>query len=230
MTNKNRVACLPTVKRLPMYYRLLKQLQSQGIEFVSSAHIAEVLDLEPIVVRKDMTNIGIIGKPRIGFDVNESVAFIEKMMNYNNPNEAFLIGVGHLGQALLGYKGFMQMGLNIVAAFDCDPAKIGMHIQGKEVFDISELPHLAERLNIETGILCVSEDAAQETADYLVKAGIKGIWNFTPTKLKVPEGIVVQREDLAEGLAVLIVKLSKLRAERRPQNQPDQLSINQDDV
>ena len=210
---KNRI-CLPAVKRLPMYYRLLCQLKGQEKASVSSAHIAKELALEAIVVRKDMTNIGIVGKPRVGFDVLETIEAIEKIIKYS-PNDAFLVGAGYLGQALLAYKGFVNMGLNIVAGFDCDPGKIGMHVAGKEIFDISELSRLIGRLNIEIGILCVPEAVSQEMADVLIESGIKGIWNFTPAKLKVPEDIVVRHEDIAQGLVVLTVKLNEQKGKFR---------------
>ena len=208
MNDKIKI-CLPTIKRVPMYYRLLQKLHKQQQEHVSSAFIADYLGLEAIVVRKDMSNIGVVGKPRIGFNVAGTIKIIESITNYSNPNEAFLVGVGHLGQALLGYNGFVDMGLSIIAGFDSNPEIIGQKIYGKEIFDIQSFSRLTRRLNIRAGILCVPEPAAQETTDLMVEAGIEGIWNFTPTKLKVPEGVVVQREDLAEGLSVLMVKMNE---------------------
>jgi len=209
MSEKKRSLGLPTIRRIPMYYRLLLKLYEEGHSVVSSSFLAEALGLESIVVRKDLANIGIAGKPKIGFDTRESIQTIDTLMNSRDSNEAFLIGVGRLGEALLCYKGFEQLGLHIIAGFDIDPEKIGNRIQGKEVFDVKELPRLAQRMNIQIGVLCVAEEAAQHAADILVEAGIKGIWNFTPSKLNVPSHVVVQREDLAEGLAVLTVKLNQ---------------------
>lgn len=201
---------LPTIRRFPMYLRLLHQLADSGNSTVSSSAIARELDLEAIVVRKDLAVTGIVGKPRIGFNLQQLIEAIEQIINLHNHSEAFLVGAGNLGTALMGYKGFTKYGLNIVAGFDVDPERIGTTIHGKQVFSLDRMVDLGRRLHIHLGILCVADSAAQEVVDLMIKAGIRGIWNFTPVKLKVPEGVVVQREDLSAGLAVLSVQLGRL--------------------
>ena len=214
---------LPTIRRFPMYLRLLHQLADSGEPTVSSSAIAREFDLEAIVVRKDLAVTGIVGKPRIGFNIRQLIDAIEKIINLHNHSDAFLVGTGNLGTALMGYKGFEHYGLNIVAGFDVDPEKIGTTLHGKKVFALDRMVDIGLRMHVHLGILCVHDSAAQDVVDLMVKAGIRGIWNFTPVKLKVPQGVVVQREDLSAGLAVLSVQLGRL-FDRKPEALSRQLS------
>lgn len=209
MPEKKRLTKLPTIRRMPMYLRMLGKARKDGMAHVSSNYLAQALDLEAIVVRKDLAVAGILGKPRVGFEVKTAIGAIERFMNFNVSTDAVLVGAGHLGQALLGYTGFVDLGLNIVAAFDSDPAKTGM-VHDKPIYPLSEFGQRCKEMNIQIGILCVPGRFAQDITDMMVAAGLKGIWNFTPRKLNVPNGVVVQREDLAEGLAELSVKLSRM--------------------
>ncbi|MGD9638710.1 MAG: redox-sensing transcriptional repressor Rex [Alphaproteobacteria bacterium] len=201
---------IPTIRRLPAYLRLAKDLQQKNEKTVSATYFAEILDIDSIVVRKDIASTGSLGKPRIGFDIEELIDNIENFLGWNNTTDAFLVGVGNLGSAILGYQGFTGNGLNIVAGFDVDPQKIGTKIYGKEIFPIDKLYDLVPRMNINMAILAVPSKAAQDVVDKLVDAGIRAIWNFTPVKLKTPDTIVTQKEDLSSGLAELSVKLSKV--------------------
>ncbi len=200
---------LPSVRRLPLYLTVLEEFEREGKEWISTTDFSEVLFLKPIQVRKDLAHTGIIGKPKKGFKVNELISTINKFLGWNNLTDAFLIGAGALGSALLGYNGFQNHGLNIVAAFDSSPSVIGKTIHGKKVLPIEQIKDLALRMHVKLGIITVPREAAQEAADNLIAAGIKGIWNFSPIKLQVPDDVVVQREDLSSGLAVLSVKLGR---------------------
>lgn len=200
---------LPTIRRLPMYLRLLIELQGEQHLHVSSTFIAERFQLEPIQVRKDLAAMGIVGQPRIGFVVTDLTAAIMQFLGWNTANEAFLIGAGNLGAALAGYRGFVDYGLDIVAAFDSDKRKIGTHMHGIKIFPLEKMPDLARRLHVQIGILTLPAEAAQEAADLLVQSGFKALWNFTPAKLIVPDSIIVERVDLAASLAVLSRKLKE---------------------
>ncbi len=204
-----KVPKIPSIRRLANYLHLLKKMREDSKEHVSTTLLAKETHLEPIVVRKDLEITGISGQPGVGYRVDHLIAAIEKFIGWNNTSEAFIVGAGSLGRALLGYKGFESHGLKVLAAFDCDPSKTDTEIHGVPVFEMEKLPNLAARLNIRMAILCVPEKSAQSCADMLVSAGIKGIWNFSPVNLKVPAGVVVQNEDLASSLAVLSFKLSK---------------------
>lgn len=209
MTNTGlpRTAGVPTLKRLPLYLRYMRELKTQGCEYASGAVVARDLCLDPIVVRKDLAITGVVGKPRMGFPVNELIEAIQLFLGWSNTTDAFLVGAGHMGKALLGYQGFRQYGLSIVAGFDSDPALIGTNIHGKNILDVNEMPILARRMHVQLGILTVSAEAAQDVAEMMVAAGFRGIWNFTPVRLDVPSHVILQREDLASSLAVLSHKL-----------------------
>jgi len=209
-TEKQKVGSLPTIRRLPSYLYILRQLDEAGRDVVSSTHIAERLKLEPIQVRKDLAVTGIEGKPKVGYHVPSLMKAIESFLNWDNSKEAFLVGAGNLGSALLGYQGFERHGMRIVAAFDTDQSKVGTNIHGKDVFALDKLPDLARRMHIRFGIITVPAPFAQHVADMMVTSGISAIWNFSPTNLELPDDVVVQNEDLSTGLAVLSVKASKL--------------------
>ena len=208
-----RKAGLPCVKRMPAYLQLLRVLQAAGQEHVSGTILASVHNLEPVIVRKDLAMTGAVGTPRIGFGIAELIAAIEKFLGWDNQTKAVLVGVGSLGTALLGYHGFQDFGFRFVGAFDHDPKIIGKWVHGRKVQGMDQLTPFVRRGEILLGVLTVPAEAAQAAADLMVRAGIKGIWNFSPTKLQLPETIITQKEDLAEGLAVLSHRLHQLRAQ-----------------
>lgn len=208
---KQKVGNLATVRRLPSYLHLLRQLKDNGREIVSSNHIAETLKLEAIQVRKDLAITGIVGKPKIGYYIPNLIQAIEEFLGWDNKTDAFIVGAGNLGSALLGYQGFVRHGLNIIAAFDADESKVGMQIHDKDVLPLKKLPDLVSRMHISMGIIAVPAEAAQSVAELMVTSGITAIWNFAPTHLDVPKNIIVQNEDLASGLAVLSVKAARTR-------------------
>lgn len=203
----------PTIKRLPSYLRLIRELDLKGEKSVSTTYISEKLDIEPILVRKDISATGVIGKPRVGFNIQETITKIENILGWNNSTDAFLVGTGNLGTALLGYKGFSKNGLNIVAAFDNDLTKIGRKIHGVKTFNIEKLPNLTKRMHVQIAILCTPDNVTQDIVDKMTKAGIKAIWNFSPTQLKTNDDVIVQNEDLSSGLALLSSKMKAFEKE-----------------
>ncbi len=202
-------APLPTIRRIPRYLTVLESFALEQVAYVSATDIANKLSLKPIQVRKDMAFTGIVGKPKVGYKTDELIQAIRTFLGWDTATDAFLIGAGALGTALLGYRGFAERGLQIVAAFDSDPEKLGKKIHGKEVFPLSKMAELARRMQVHIGILTVPPEAAEESARALTDAGITGIWNFSPAEIQVPEGVTVQREDLSAGLAVLSVRMSE---------------------
>jgi redox-sensing transcriptional repressor len=199
----------PSLGRLPQYHYYLVELAAKGISRVSCSDIGRDLNLVPVQVRKDLQYTGIIGKPKTGYSVPELTQAIETFLGWNNVNEAFLVGAGNLGTALLGHERFSKFGLQIVAAFDTDPRKIGQWIHNKAVLPLEKLGDLTQRMSIHLGIITAPAEVAQMVADEMVKAGIEAIWNFAPVKLKVPSHIIVHNEDLYSSLASLSWKLAK---------------------
>lgn len=193
---------------MPQYHHYLVELQAKGIHRVSTSLIGHELSLVPVQVRKDLQYTGIVGKPKTGYEVTELIQSIESFLGWNNVNEAFLVGAGNLGTALLGHERFSRFGLRIVAAFDTDPAKVGTWIHNKAVLPLDKLYDLAGRMGVHLGILTAPAEFAQTVADRMVEAGIQAIWNFAPVRLRVPERIFVHNEDLYSSLASLSWKLA----------------------
>jgi redox-sensing transcriptional repressor len=204
-----------SLRRLPVYYHLLNEMAATGISAVSCSVIGRALNLDPTQVRKDIEAAGVIGKPKVGYTIASLIHGIEDFLGWNNTKEAFLAGAGSLGSALLGYEKFRQFGLNIVAAFDTDPYKVGEPIHGKEILHMEKLPDLARRMHIHLGVIATPAVAAQSVADRMVEGGIRAIWNFAPAHLRVPEFVILQNEDLYPSLASLSFKLEKRMAAER---------------
>jgi len=199
----------PALKRLPLYHRFLKEWLAAGHGSVSCTDIAIDLDLDATQVRKDLESVGIMGRPRVGYLVANVLNELETFLGWKNLNDAFLVGAGSMGSALLGYRKFEECGLKIVAAFDVDASKIGENIHGKHVLPLDKLPNLAQRMHILIGIITVPAPQAQAVADLMVAGGIRAIWNFAPVRLRVPPHIIVHNEDLYCSLAALSQKLFK---------------------
>lgn len=184
------------INRLTLYHCILTDYMSKNIEFVSSPQIAALLKIDDSQVRKDISLLNNVGKCRVGYIVKELKTNIEKTLGFAKPKEAFIIGAGNLGSALAKYDNFSSYGLKVLALFDNDALKVGMKVNDKEVFHISKLSELAEKLSVEIAILTVPREFAQKTADFLVESNIKYIWNFTPTVLSVPNDVQVWNENL----------------------------------
>ncbi len=197
------------LRRLPFYHHFLKQLECDGVKEISSAQIAKCLGFNTIQVRKDIEITDIKGKPKRGYNLKNLIEHIEKFLGFYIKNEAVLVGAGHLGYALLGYQGFKEYGLDIVAAFDDNSDKVNKVINTKKVMPVAEMENFVKTNKIKIGILTVPAAAAQQLADKMVESGIKAIWNFAPAKINVPEDVIVQHENLASSLAVLSQKLRK---------------------
>lgn len=195
---------LQVIKRLPFYLKYLTQAEREGTDSISAAQVARDLSLNEVQVRKDLAAVSVSGgKPRVGYDIHPLIADIENFLGVKNTNEAVLVGVGHLGKALLSYDGFASQGLKIVAAFDNNEVLEGVEVHGKMVFPLYKLANLTQRLRVSIGIITVPAEAAQQVADLLVEGGVAAIWNFAPVRLSVPAGVMVQNENMASSLALL---------------------------
>ena len=204
-----QVIPIPTVKRFPSYLRILKLNQRAGMGHISATVLAEELGLKPIQVRKDISCTGIEGKPKVGFEIDELIDSITHVLGWDNTADALIVGTGNLGTAIAEYEGFDAYGLRIVAAFDKDPAKVGTKIGALTVLPMDQINQYIKTHRVSIAVITVPAHAAQAVADLLVKCGIRGIWNFAPKDLKLPDDVVMQRTDLATSFAVLSVKLRK---------------------
>ena len=190
-----------TLQRLPLYLSYIKALPADAPKNISATMIAEALQLNDVQVRKDLASVSSSGKPKVGYNVKDLVAELESFLGYDNVDDAIIVGAGSLGKALLNYGGVKAYGLNVLAAFDlCEEP---VEFQGKTIFPIDQLEAVCRRMNIHIGIITVPAASAQEICDSLVKSGVRAIWNFAPVHLVVPEGILVQNENMASSLALL---------------------------
>jgi len=205
-----------SLRRLAAYHKVLQSMLLAGTPTVSSSGIGRALNLDPSQVRKDIEATGIIGKPKVGYPLAALMGWLEDFMGWNNTKQAVLVGAGSLGSALLGYRKFRRLGMDIVAVFDTDPQKVDHTIQGIQVFFPDKLPAFTMGGHIRLGVITTPAEAAQSTADLMVAGGIRGIWNFAPVHLRVPDFVVVRNEDLYDSLASLTFKLEKrVQAERQ---------------
>ncbi|MHC4445150.1 MAG: redox-sensing transcriptional repressor Rex [Planctomycetota bacterium] len=196
------------LERLIRYYRYLFELTArQPVRTITSAQIAQGLDIDPTQVRKDFSAIGLVGIGRVGFDVCEVCRTIRIVLGFEEKYEAVLIGTGHLGGALLTYSGFERYGLHIVAAFDNDKRRIGKKIAGCTIKSMRIMKPFIKSHKIRLAILTTPAEVAQELTDRLVSAGVKAIWNFAPTRLKVPSDVLVRNEHISMGLSQIAYHL-----------------------
>ena len=176
--------------------------QEQGQQKISSRGLADFVGVNPWQIRKDFSYFGDFGTRGVGYKVEKLIKQIKKILNLDVVHKAALVGVGNLGSAVLAYPGFKTYGFDIAAAFDTDSKRIGRKVKNITVEDASNLQNLKKR-KIEIGIIAVPRDAAQKTADALVKAGVKGILNFSPCYMSVPKKVKVITIDIAMDLARL---------------------------
>ncbi|HKL31108.1 MAG TPA: redox-sensing transcriptional repressor Rex [Tangfeifania sp.] len=199
----------PTLKRLPNYLYYLEQLKERGVLTISAPVIGKDLKCDPTQVVKDLAVTGVKGKPRVGYDTYQLIHALEDFLGFNRTNEAFLIGAGNLGSALMAYQEHQALGLKIIAAFDVDPGKVGKTIGGIHILDYNKLFSLSDRLDVKIGILTTPNNVAQDVAEDMVNCGVKAIWNFTSAQLHLPENIIIQSTSMSAYAAVLLQQLNE---------------------
>ena len=214
MVQRNEIS-KSVLKRLPGYLAYLKNLPEDAPPHISATALANALGMGEVQVRKDLALVSDGGRPKIGYLRESLVEDIEQFLGYDNTTDAVLIGAGKLGRALLGYRGFDEYGLNILAAFDADPAKAGEDESGNPILPLDKLHSFCRNNKVLMGIITVPSAKAQEVCDLLIANGVKAIWNFAPAHLEVPGNILVQTENMATSLAVLSMHLQALIKEKK---------------
>lgn len=193
----------PALRRLPWYLAYVSLLRERGVEHVSSTGIARGINVDASQIAKDLSFLDIKGKTRIGYEVALLEHKLEEFLGFRKRHRAAIIGVGSLGRALMQDSGLTNYGLEVVAGFDVDSAKIGSEHEGIPVYDVASLGEKARELGMEIGIVTVPVEYAQDAADSIVEAGLKAIWNFTPYRIQVPEDIVIANTSIYAHLAVM---------------------------
>ena len=197
-----------TLGRIPRYLNYLKELSTDRVSSISATVIAKELNLGEVQVRKDLSMVSGAGRPRVGYDTETLISQLEDCLGYNELTPAVLIGAGRLGRALLQYEGFKHYGVKIMAAFDSNDRVLGLDSK-TEILPMNKFATFCHEHRIELGIITVGEGSAQEVCNQMVASGIKAIWNFAPCKLQVPEGVMLQNENLALSLAHLRNRLPR---------------------
>ncbi|MGA9289000.1 MAG: redox-sensing transcriptional repressor Rex, partial [Anaerobacillus sp.] len=178
-----------TAKRLPLYYRYLKNLSASGKQRVSSAELSEAIKVDSATIRRDFSYFGALGKKGYGYNVHYLLTFFSKTLDQDETTKVALIGVGNLGTAFLHYNFIKNNNTKIELAFDADSEKVGQEIGGVPVYHIDEFQKRLKENDISVVILTVPVHVAQSIADQMEHTGIRGILNFTPARLTVPEHI-----------------------------------------
>lgn len=198
-----------TIDRLPLYFRTLRLVEEENYKIISSDELGKRLDITPEQIRKDLATFGQFGRKGIGYDVQTLKNSIANILGLNNHWRLAIVGVGHLGGALANYGNFATVGFSVVALFDRDKKVIGSVVNGLEVADVADMNELVEAYAVDIGVITVPASEAQNVAEKLVFAGVKGIWNFAPIKLSLPADFPVVNQDLSVGLSALSYHMSQ---------------------
>ena len=200
-----------TLGRVPRYLNYLKELSPENVPFISATTISKALNLGEVQVRKDLAMISGAGRPRLGYETEVLIQQLEDCLGYNKLTNAVLVGAGRLGRALLQYDGFQHFGVKITAAFDSNHKVLNPDAE-TVILPMNQFNSFCQQHEIRLGIITVGEGSAQQVCDQMVKSGITAIWNFAPCKLQVPDGVLLQNENLALSLAQLRNQLSRHQA------------------
>jgi len=203
-----------TIMRLSVYSRYLSQVDRRGIVTISSGEIAEGVGVSPAQVRKDLAYFGEFGTRGVGYNVRDLHRHITRILGLNTNWPVVIVGAGNLGTALCLYGGFRERGFRIVGMFDNNPEKIGYRLDGIDVFATEQIPEIVANKMVKIGIITVPAENAQEVANILVKAKVKGILNFAPRIISVPKEVELRNVDLSVNLEVLTFNLGYRKGRR----------------
>ncbi len=199
MDRKNRIS-MAVIRRLPKYHRYLKDLLERDIKRISSKELSDIIGFTASQIRQDLNNFGGFGQQGYGYNVEELYKEIGKILGLDKNYKIIIIGAGNLGQALANYTNFQKEGFHVDAMFDINPRLIGLKIRDVEIMDMDNIEEYVIKNNVDMAIICTNKDSAQDVANKLVECGIKAIWNFAPTDLKVPDDVIVENVHLVESL------------------------------
>ena len=201
---KKKNGSMAVIKRLPKYHRYLKELMRNDVDRISSKELGEKIGFTASQIRQDLNNFGDFGQQGYGYNVKELYKQISLILGLDKEYTGVIIGAGNLGQAIANYNRFSESGLSIECIFDANPKLIGMRIRDIEIKDIDTLTQYLQENSTDIGIICVPRINAQKVTDMLVKSGVKGIWNFAPVDLVVPDDVKVENVHLSESLLTLV--------------------------
>ena len=200
---KNQEITEAVLERLPLYYRTIKQFEDRGFKNISSQQLAGFLDMKPEQIRKDLSICGKFGVRSVGYDVTNLKNNLAKVLGLDHHLNLGIVGAGYLGISLAKSKEITELGFNIVALFDNDSRIIGSEVGSVKVYDFAKFKSISQRKMIDIGVIAVPKKSAPKVADTLIAAGVKGIWNFAPVKLLLPNNFPVVNVDFSFDLSIL---------------------------
>jgi redox-sensing transcriptional repressor len=200
---KNNTVSITVIRRLPKYYRYLVELMDKGTNRISSQELSKMTGFTASQIRQDLNNFGGFGQQGYGYNVEELYNQLRKILGLETLYHAVIGGAGNLGQAIANFKGFEDAGFKVVSLFDRNPNMVGLKIRDIEVRDSGTMIDYIKEHKVDIGIITTPKESAQKLADELVTAGVKGIWNFAPTDLDVPDDVIVENVRLNESLFIL---------------------------
>ncbi|MGE5627634.1 MAG: redox-sensing transcriptional repressor Rex [Solirubrobacterales bacterium] len=206
--SKNKNISLAVIKRLPKYHRYLEVLMKNDVDKISSGELGKKIGFTASQIRQDLNCFGEFGQQGYGYNVADLYGEISAILGLTKEYKVVVAGAGNIGQAVTNYPGFSKLGFSIKALFDKNPKLIGIKIKDIEVRDIDTLDAYLKENETHLGVICVPGRNAQEVCDIMVRNNVKGIWNFAPVDLSVPEDVVVENVHLADSLFTLTYLLN----------------------
>lgn len=215
---EERKISMAVIRRLPRYYRYLGEMLQKGVTKISSRELSEKMNVTASQIRQDLNNFGGFGQQGYGYNVEYLHAEIGKILGLHQNYKMIIVGAGNLGQALANSNSFSKRGFKLVGLFDVNPRLIGMTIHGVEVMDIDKMESFVKENEVEIAILTMPKTRVKETAENLAKWGIKGLWNFSPVDLFLPEDVQIENVHLSHSLMTLAYKINEAQIERSKQS------------
>ena len=208
MERKKNIS-MAVIKRLPKYHRYLRELMKNDVDRISSKDLSEKIGFTASQIRQDLNCFGDFGQQGYGYNIKELYDQISVILGLTKDYKTVIIGAGNIGQAIANYSRFEKLGFTLTAIFDANPKLVGIKIRDIEIQDIDILESYTRADHIDIGIICVPSANAQKVCDILVKNGVKGIWNFAPIDLQVPEDVIVENVHLSESILTLTYLLNE---------------------
>ena len=202
------------IKRLPRYRRYLSDLQKKNVDRISSNELSNLIGYTASQIRQDLNNFGGFGQQGYGYNIQSLFNEISSILGLDQDYKMVIVGTGNLGQAIANYTHYYKAGFIVAAMFDVNPKVIGLRINDIEVFDYERLEDFMKENTIDIGIVCTNKDSAQEVVDMLCAGGVKGIWNFAPTDLRLPEGIALENVHLSDSLHSLAYYINRNKQQK----------------
>lgn len=218
-----KVISTAVIKRLPRYYRYLGELRKKEVVRISSKELSERMNVTASQIRQDLNNFGGFGQQGYGYNVEYLYTEIGKILGLDEEHEVVIIGAGNLGQAVANYQDFARRGFAIKAVFDIKPELIGKELGSAKVYSMNDLKEYVETNRPDIVALALPKSQAVQVANDVVSWGVKAIWNFAPTELRLPKDVVVENVHLTESLMRLSYNLRAAQNKSAKNKQAEQV-------